>query len=394
MTDPVREWWYKRHHKKYLKELDKVLEQANVPKKDVVVGGSGVMGAEGLRKIDDLDIAPTPQAFRKLVKAHGVEAKVVRKGTPDETPIAKIKTPKVLIELAPLPWTTKGKDLFGKAKTEYHGYPHWDLEQVRSYKEILGREKDQRDLKLIDKHLAKHSSFHQGFQAELEKLSYTVEQARRHSRLAKEQAMHWYPRLIISLDPRTRGAAMPHSLAGLARSESEHLKRTGKPVRAALMHLISGLSKVPSTPEGRIFKPGVFVRSPESLAKDRIYKELLPGRGLKPEEKELLHGMVSAHELDELRWSKKPMRYPAFSLKYSHHDPDIVLQDYARAATVPEGMRPAGWPMSGGPERTLLNKVMDWRMPYGYRPTRHARKHLARLMGEEVEREAAERAMK
>ena len=171
MPDPIREWWYRRHHKKYLKELDKVLEEANVPKKDVVVGGSAVIGAEGLRRIDDLDIAPTPEAFRKIIKAHNLKPKTVRVGTSDQTQIAKLQTPKVQIEFAPLPWTTVGRDMFGKATTSYHGYPHWDLKQVRKYKDAIRREKDVRDIKLIDKHLAKHSSFQEGFQEELEKIA-------------------------------------------------------------------------------------------------------------------------------------------------------------------------------------------------------------------------------
>lgn len=146
-TDPTLQ----QQHQAFLHELRGILAKAKVSPRRVVIGGSGVLGALGLRSAHDLDIhVPRQSAWRALAKTDGAHV-----GTaPSGSPVVSFQTPKGPIDFFTGPWQI-GKRDFGKAapRVVYSGIPHWSPQHTLAWKKAMGRPKDLPDIDTLKQHL-------------------------------------------------------------------------------------------------------------------------------------------------------------------------------------------------------------------------------------------------
>lgn len=121
----------------------------NLPIDQYAITGSGVLGIRNLREIGDIDIIVTPKLWDKLVEKYGIT---------DENHIKKIVFPgKVIEALGEESFYAEKKDknfltiVDRIANAEFiDGLPFERLEHVLYYKRKMGREKDLKDIILIE----------------------------------------------------------------------------------------------------------------------------------------------------------------------------------------------------------------------------------------------------
>lgn len=128
---------------KLLKELDSL----NLPKDEYAIISSGVLAIHNIREANDLDIIVTDKVWDKLSQGHPVE----HLPTTDKISIGNIEIlhnwSKEMIEAtAPLDEQIKTADIID-------GHRFVKLDLVKKFKQKLGREKDLKDIKLIDNYL-------------------------------------------------------------------------------------------------------------------------------------------------------------------------------------------------------------------------------------------------
>lgn len=123
------------------------LDQLNLPNDQYVVVGSGAMAARGIREANDFDILVTMELWDKLAK----ENTVVMSGQTENIEFGKIqilgngsmyRKP----EFASLDEMLRTADVV-------KGHRFLNLELVKKFKLNEGRDKDLRDVELIDKYL-------------------------------------------------------------------------------------------------------------------------------------------------------------------------------------------------------------------------------------------------
>ena len=144
----------KRHHARLVSQLKKKMRAASVPYTSATVGASGVLGAEGLKTISDLDVWLKPHAFNKLKKLPGVSSGI----SPYGNERLEIDTPHGEIEMFTGKWEIKDKryDNLPGSKTVLHkGVPHWTPETTLEWKKTMNRPKDQEDIGRLSKFLKK-----------------------------------------------------------------------------------------------------------------------------------------------------------------------------------------------------------------------------------------------
>lgn len=129
------------------------IEKLNLPKNEFVVLGSGILAALGIRSADDIDLLIQPQLFEKL-KKEGWHYEVIE------------------IEGKPREMISKGitqafKDFWWEDKTlspdkgiarsqQINGINFISLATLLEYKKDMKREKDLRDVALIENYLKTH----------------------------------------------------------------------------------------------------------------------------------------------------------------------------------------------------------------------------------------------
>jgi len=132
------------------KELFEEFGKLNLPVGEYAIFGSGPMGIRNLRKCTDIDFIATDKLFTELkrqpqwkegVTCLGMEKLDCKNGRGD---VEAIK------EWAPGSWNIE--QLIKNAEV-IDGLPFVRLEEVLKWKKLWGREKDQKDIKIIEKYL-------------------------------------------------------------------------------------------------------------------------------------------------------------------------------------------------------------------------------------------------
>lgn len=125
-------------------DIFKKLKELNFPLGEYVLVGSGPLAARGIRAASDLDIAVTPKLFKQLI---------VSKNYQEVEKYGKIFLEADNIDIIPqLDWeeyfTTTEEAI--KTADIINGYPFLNIEETIKFKKALGREKDFKDIKLLE----------------------------------------------------------------------------------------------------------------------------------------------------------------------------------------------------------------------------------------------------
>lgn len=138
-------------HKQLIGELRSILSASGVPDGNPIVGGSGILGALGLKDPKDLDVHVTPKAFKSISKhpdARTGEASM------SGDPVVRFDTPSGEIEIFTGSWNMGGKSFARKVKTvEMDGIRHWAPEVALDWKQRMNRPKDQPDIQALQSHM-------------------------------------------------------------------------------------------------------------------------------------------------------------------------------------------------------------------------------------------------
>jgi hypothetical protein len=126
------------------------IKKLQLPASDFIVLGSGVMGALGIRRINDIDLLVTPDIFEGL-KAKGWEYDVVAIEGRDRERLRQ-----GVIEVFKDFWYNNGTSelrLDAIQPTVIDDIRFLPLEMLREVKQKMGRDKDHNDVVLIDDYL-------------------------------------------------------------------------------------------------------------------------------------------------------------------------------------------------------------------------------------------------
>jgi hypothetical protein len=120
------------------------IKKLKLPSNKYVVVGSGILSVLGIRQANDIDIAVTRDLFEVLLKEK--EWRHVEK-------YGKIFLEKEGVDIIPqLDWDkyrTTTEEAIASADM-IDGIPFMNLEELCKFKKVLGREKDIKDLELIE----------------------------------------------------------------------------------------------------------------------------------------------------------------------------------------------------------------------------------------------------
>lgn len=130
-----------------MKSIIEKIKDLNLPPDQYVVIGSGTLAALGIRQASDIDMSVLPELHRKLRKSGEWR---------EEERYGKVFLKKDDFEVNPgLSWegykTTTEEAI--KSALIIDGIPFLNLEELKKFKTALGREKDLKDIKLIDDYL-------------------------------------------------------------------------------------------------------------------------------------------------------------------------------------------------------------------------------------------------
>ncbi len=131
-----------------INEFLKKLKELNLPKGKFAIFGSGPMGVRGLRKIRDIDLIVTEDLFNILKNKEKwlkVREKPCESLEKDEIEACK--------EWGPGEWDIN--KLIQEAEI-IDGLPFVRLEEVLKWKKTYNRDKDKKDIKLIEEYLNKN----------------------------------------------------------------------------------------------------------------------------------------------------------------------------------------------------------------------------------------------
>lgn len=132
-----------------MKNILEEIKKLNFPTNQYVIVGSGIMSVLGIRESNDIDIAVLPELHKKLCADNTWK---------QEERYKKIFLVKESVEIIPeLSWgdylTTTREAI--ESATVIEGVPFLNLEELKKFKRALGREKDLKDIELIDDYLKK-----------------------------------------------------------------------------------------------------------------------------------------------------------------------------------------------------------------------------------------------
>lgn len=125
-------------------DIFKKLKELNFPLGEYVLVGSGPLAARGIREANDLDIAVSPKLLKQLIDSKKYQ-EVEKYG--------KVFLEADNIDIIPrLDWedypTTTAEAI--KTAEILNGYPFLNIKEAIKFKKALGREKDFRDIKLLE----------------------------------------------------------------------------------------------------------------------------------------------------------------------------------------------------------------------------------------------------
>lgn len=126
------------------------LKKLNLPTSDFVVVGSGPMSVRGIRESEDIDVIVTPSLWNEMSKKYkvginsfGVEILNLENDIETLNPVQSLFGNSKTIPV---------EEIFTQADT-FDGIKFLNLDHLKKIKRELGREKDLRDIELIDKYL-------------------------------------------------------------------------------------------------------------------------------------------------------------------------------------------------------------------------------------------------
>lgn len=118
-----------------------------LPLGEYVIVGSGPLAAHGLRNFNDVDLVVTERIFGQL-RADGWEQTT----GPEDRPCLKKDMYEVFKDLRCRDYRPETKRLIEEAEI-IDGIPFLRLEELARFKKTIGREKDLRDVQLIETYL-------------------------------------------------------------------------------------------------------------------------------------------------------------------------------------------------------------------------------------------------
>ncbi len=130
------------------KKLTEILKSLNLPKGEYAIFGSGPLAVRKIRDSSDLDVILTEALFEKLKKKKEFIYSTEKDGYKVERLL--LDNIEFFKSWAPGNWDTN--ELVKNAE-EIDGLCFVKLSEVIKWKKLLGREKDKKDLKLIDEYL-------------------------------------------------------------------------------------------------------------------------------------------------------------------------------------------------------------------------------------------------
>jgi len=123
--------------------ISEKIQELNLPYGSFFVVGSGILNALGIRESGDIDMIVSDSVYQKF------EADGWQQGSwPGQTVLQRDE-----FELGRW-WDGKTVDELLKTAQVVDGIPYLNLDDVYTWKNAKGREKDLRDLKLIDEYRA------------------------------------------------------------------------------------------------------------------------------------------------------------------------------------------------------------------------------------------------
>lgn len=129
------------------------IKALNFPLHQYVVVGSGSLEVLGIRPAADIDISVVPELHKKLRESGEWKE--------EERYPGKIFLMKKGVDINPeLSWSeypTTTADAI-KSAMIVEGIPFLNLQELKKFKKALGRDKDLKDIELIDNYLSKHGS--------------------------------------------------------------------------------------------------------------------------------------------------------------------------------------------------------------------------------------------
>jgi len=128
------------------------VRQLGFPIGEYVVVGSAIMEVCGIRKTNDLDIVVTPALFERCKQAGWSVQPWTKPGKKGEW--LKKDDCDILLDCSYGDAKFDASDLIREAEV-YEGIPFMGLERLIVFKRAYGREKDAKDIDLIEKYLAK-----------------------------------------------------------------------------------------------------------------------------------------------------------------------------------------------------------------------------------------------
>lgn len=131
-----------------IKELLKKLKELNLPKGKFAIFGSGPMCVRGLREIGDLDIMVTDDVYNEFKKRPDFKAKKDKNGNE----YLEKDNIEIYADWHLDDWDEK--KMIQEAEI-IDGFPFVRLEEVLRWKKLRNREKDIKDIKLIEEYLEK-----------------------------------------------------------------------------------------------------------------------------------------------------------------------------------------------------------------------------------------------
>jgi len=121
------------------------LDALNLPKGSYAIFGSGPMFAHGLKELHDLDLLVTPEVFAEFSHKPGW---TFREECDDLIQCGDLE---MVATWKPGVWDIA--KLIAEAE-EIDGYPYVRLEEVLKWKKIRNKEKDLRDIEILEKYFA------------------------------------------------------------------------------------------------------------------------------------------------------------------------------------------------------------------------------------------------
>lgn len=131
-----------------LTELLKELSTLNLPKDQYAITSSGVLAAHGIREANDLDVLVTDDLWTKISQQYSINKEL----------LFKIEIGNIEILGPGSAFRDQGiasiNEIINSAEI-INGYPFVKLNLIKQFKAKLGRDKDLKDIALIDQFLIK-----------------------------------------------------------------------------------------------------------------------------------------------------------------------------------------------------------------------------------------------